>query len=159
MLKNGLKLALCILACLGVGALGSLYSVGRNLNDWYGQLNKPSFNPPGWVFAPVWTDLYILMGVAAFLVLRKGLDKRAVQVALVLFCLQLGLNALWSPLFFGLHRIGWALVDILALWLAIVATIWAFGRVTASAAVCLVPYLAWVSFASVLNASLWQLNR
>ena len=158
MLGDKVKLLLCVLTCLGAGVLGSLFSVGQNLNDWYGRLNKPAFNPPNWVFAPVWTALYVLMGVAAFLVWRMGLGNRTVRIALVLFGLQLGLNALWTPLFFGLHWIGWALVEIVALWLVIVATVVAFHRVSLPAAICLYPYLAWVSFASVLNYSLWQLN-
>ena len=147
-----------VLVCLGVGALGSLLSVGKNLSDWYAALNKPWFNPPNWVFAPVWTTLYVLMGVAVFLVWRKGWEHRSVRIGLVLFAVQLALNALWTPLFFGCHWIGAALIDIVLLWPAILATIAAFHRVSLLAAVCLYPYLVWVSFAAVLNFRLWQLN-
>jgi translocator protein len=154
-----LRSIVCILVCLGAGGLGIVFVGGPNVDDWYGRLNKAWFNPPSWVFGPVWTVLYVLMGVAAFLVWQRGADKRDVQVALALFALQLILNALWTPLFFGWHQIGAALVEIVVLWLAILATAIAFGRVSQAAAVCLYPYIAWVSFAAVLNASLWWLNR
>jgi translocator protein len=153
-----LKLVLCVGICLGVGVLGSLFSTGANLNEWYVQLNKPPFNPPNWVFGPVWTILYILMGVAAFLVWQRGLGRKDVRVGLWLFAAQLGLNALWTPLFFGYHQIGAAFVDLVLLWLAILAVITAFHRVSIPAAICLYPYLGWVSFAASLNGSLWRLN-
>jgi translocator protein len=158
MASQAIKLVLCVGLCLGVGVLGSLFSTGESLNDWYSQLHKPSFNPPNWVFAPVWTVLYILMGVAAFLVWRQGVDRRDVRVGLWLFAAQLGLNALWTPLFFGYHQIGAAFADLVLLWLAILAVITAFQRVSTPAAVCLYPYLGWVSFAASLNGSLWRLN-
>ena len=103
--------------------------------------------------------LYILIGIAAFLVWRKGMATDGVKAALSLFAVQLVLNGLWSILFFGLHSPGWALVEIAALWIAIVATLVAFWRLTAAAGWLLVPYLAWVSFATVLNGSIWMLNR
>jgi len=159
MVSNGIKLVLCVLICLGAGVLGSLFSVGKNFQDWYGQLHKPWFNPPNWIFGPVWTILYVLMGVALFLVWQKGLNRRAARIGLVLFAVQLALNSLWTPLFFGWHWIAAALVDITFLWLAILATIVAFHRTSLPAAVCLYPYLGWVSFAAVLNAVIWHLNR
>ncbi|MDD3178827.1 MAG: tryptophan-rich sensory protein [Opitutaceae bacterium] len=125
---------------------------------WYALLQKPSWNPPGWVFGPVWTALYILMGVAAWLVWRRG-GFRVHRRPLGLFLIQLALNALWTPLFFGLHSPALAFVDIVALWLAIVATLAAFRSIHRGAALLLTPYLAWVSFAAILNFTIWQLNR
>jgi tryptophan-rich sensory protein len=158
MASQVLKLVLCVGICLGVGALGSLFATGTDLSHWYVQLNKPSFNPPNWVFGPVWTVLYVLMGVAAFLVWRRGLGRRDVRLGLWLFAVQLGLNFVWTPLFFGCHRIGTAFVDLVLLWLAILAVITTFHRVSMPAAICLYPYLGWVSFATSLNGSLWRLN-
>ncbi len=151
-----------VVACgvsLSAGLIGSLAMFNGDFETWYPTLVKPAFTPPGWVFGPVWTVLYLLMGAAAFLVWQKGLRLRAVRVALVWFLIQLVLNALWSPVFFGLHRIGWALVVIVLLWAAIVITIRCFSRVSSAAALLLIPYLLWVSFATALNAALWQLNR
>jgi translocator protein len=114
-------------------------------------------NPPGWIFAPVWTALYTMMAVAAWLVWRQGgWDKQCKP--LLIFLVQLALNALWTPLFFGLHRPGVAFAEIVLLWLAIAATLAAFCRVSLIGAGLLVPYLAWVSFAVVLNFTLWRLN-
>lgn len=124
---------------------------------WYASLNKPSWNPPGWVFGPVWTLLYTMMAVAAWLVWKRG-GFSLQRVPLSLFLLQLALNAAWTPLFFGAHRPDLALVDIVLLWLAILATIWAFRRVHHGAAWLLIPYLAWVSFAAFLNLTLWRMN-
>jgi translocator protein len=132
--------------------VGSRFSPG----DWYAHLAKPAFNPPAWVFAPVWTLLYLVMGIAAWLVWReKGM---AAALALALFLVQLALNAAWSWLFFGLHHIGWALVDLAALWLAIGATLLAFWAHRPLAGLLMVPYLLWVSFAALLNFQLWRLN-
>ena len=126
--------------------------------EWYTQLNKPSFNPPGWVFGPVWSVLYACMGVAAWLVWRRR-GRTVARWALVLFAVQLALNAAWSPLFFGAHEPGWAFVDIVALWVALAATVVAFFKTQLAAGILMVPYLAWVSFAAVLNAAIWSLNR
>jgi benzodiazapine receptor len=153
-----LRLAACILICQAAGALGSVFTV-KSLDVWYASLVKPSFNPPGWVFGPVWTALYILMGIAAWLVWRSGsLAEPPVRNALLLFLVQLSLNALWSFLFFGLRSPLLALADILALLAAILATIAAFRPISPMAARLMVPYLAWVSFATVLNAAIWKLN-
>jgi tryptophan-rich sensory protein len=154
-LKNIATLAGFIVLCVGVGAAGGLIS---GPDDWYWSLRKPAFTPPPWIFAPVWTTLYTLMGVSAWLVWRERTRQR-VGVPLTLFFVQLGFNAIWSPLFFGLHRIDLALIDIIALWLMIVLTIKTFARVKPVAAWLVSPYLVWVSFASVLNASFWWLNR
>ena len=151
-----------ILACavsLSAGLAGSLFVTGGGYASWYAALEKPSFTPPNWIFGPAWTTLYILMGVAAFLVWQKGPSTRAVRIALAWFLVQLIINALWTPVFFGLHRIGLALAVIVLLWVAIVITACYFARVSRPAAALLAPYLAWVSFATVLNASIWWLNR
>ncbi len=125
---------------------------------WYASINKPSWNPPSWVFGPVWTVLYLLMGVSAWLVWsRRG--QVPVGMALTLFVIQLGLNALWSWLFFGWQMPGAALVEILALWVMILLTLLAFWQIRPLAGKLLLPYLAWVSFASFLNYTLWRLNR
>jgi tryptophan-rich sensory protein len=125
--------------------------------DWYATLVKPAFNPPAWVFAPVWTLLYLMMGIAAWLVWRERGVPRAAP-AFALFLVQLALNAAWSWLFFGLHRIAWALVDLAALWLAIGATLLAFWSHRPLAGLLLVPYFLWVSFAALLNFEFWRLN-
>lgn len=146
-------LALFILICLAVGGSGAAFPPG----EWYRQLAKPPFNPPAWIFGPVWTLLYILMGVSAWLVWRRpGLP--AAQYPLLLFTVQLILNGAWSWIFFGFHRTGLALIDILLLWAAIAATLLSFWRIRRTAAVLLIPYLLWVTFAVYLNASLWRLN-
>lgn len=138
---------------LAAGLAGSRWMPG----EWYAELAKPAWNPPNWIFAPVWTILYILMGVSAWMVwLRAGWAKG--RMALGVFILQLGLNALWSYLFFGAHLMGWALVEIVILWLVILATAVLFARHAVTAAALLVPYLLWVAFATVLNATLWTLN-
>jgi benzodiazapine receptor len=150
-----------IVACavsLAAGGIGSLVMVHGDWGAWYAAIEKPPFTPPNWLFGPVWTALYLLMGVAAFLVWQKGLQHRAVRVALGWFLVQLVLNALWTPVFFGLHLIAVAFVVIMLLWAAIVATMYQFSRVFPPATLLLVPYLLWVSFASVLNGSLWCLN-
>jgi tryptophan-rich sensory protein len=131
---------------------------GRFLpGEWYRALDKPPWTPPGWVFGPAWTALYLSMGVAAWLVWRERLGPRAL-VPLALFGAQLVLNGLWSWLFFGLRRPGLALADIGALWLAIAATVVAFWGVRPLAGALLLPYLAWVSFATALNADIWRRN-
>ena len=147
-------LPLWILLALSAGLAGSRWLPG----DWYLALEKPAWNPPSWVFAPVWTTLYVMMGVAAWLVWRRS-GFAGARGALSLFFCQLGLNALWSYIFFGAHQMGWALVEMGGLWVAILGTILAFRRHSCAAARLLMPYLAWVSFAAVLNFTLWQLNR
>jgi len=135
-------------------AVGGFFLPG----EWYGRLQKPAWNPPGWIFGPVWTALYTIMAVAAWLVWKRGgfLGQR---LALSLFLLQLLFNALWSPLFFGLKHPALAFVDIVLLWLALLGTVMAFWKARPLAGALLVPYLAWVTFASALNFTLWRLNR
>jgi translocator protein len=134
------------------GGFGSLFQPGA----WYDGLTKPSFNPPSWVFGPVWTLLYVLMGVAAWLIWRQYRGRA--RGALTLFVVQLVFNAGWSAMFFGLQSPGLAFAWIVVLWLLIVATTVVFWRLRRAAGALLLPYLAWVSFAAVLNYSLWQLN-
>jgi tryptophan-rich sensory protein len=153
------KLIVSLAVPLLVGFLGSLFTTADSLNNWYANLNKPPFNPPDWIFAPVWTTLYILMGIAAFLVWQKGLDNKPVRLALILFVIQLALNALWSPLFFGLRSPMFGLIDIVLLLSAIVLTIFYFFKISLWPALLLIPYFVWVFFATVLNTSIYILNR
>jgi benzodiazapine receptor len=155
---NIVRLVVAIAIPLLVGGLSGI-ATARSVRDWYPTLAKPPFNPPSWVFGPVWTVLYITMGVAAFLVWQKGLDSGAVKLALALFALQLLLNGLWSVLFFGLRSPATAFAEVLLLWVAIAATLLVFWRVSPVAGTLLLPYLTWVSFAAVLNGSIWILNR
>ncbi len=150
-----LALATCLATCFAAAAVGSV-ATSSSVGGWYRTLVKPPWTPPDWVFGPVWTLLYAAMGVAAWLVWRSTTAVRG--RALALFGVQLALNAAWSWWFFGLRRIDWALVEILALWVAIALTIAAFARARPAAAWLMVPYLAWVSFAAVLNAALLRLN-
>lgn len=147
---------MCLAACFGAAALGALFT-GPAVRTWYQQIRRPSFSPPDWVFGPVWTTLYAMMAAAAWLVWRRG-DAPGRNAALALFAAQLTLNAAWSPIFFGLKSFGGAFADIVALWLAIAATLVAFLRLSVPAGVLLAPYLAWVSFAAALNFALWRLN-
>jgi len=157
-MNNTIKLVISVALPLAVGGLSG-YATARGVSTWYPTLVKPSFNPPAWVFGPVWTLLYIMMGIAAFLVWRRGLNADGVRIALTVFAIQLALNGLWSILFFGMHAPGWALAEIILLWMAIGTATLLFWRVVPAAGVLLLPYWAWVSFATVLNASLWWLNR
>jgi benzodiazapine receptor len=156
-MKNGLRLIVSVVTPVLVGALSGM-ATARGVQEWYPSLVKPSFNPPNWVFGPVWTTLYIMMGIALYLVWRKGLREPGVWAAMVVFAIQLVLNGLWSLLFFGMHRPDIAFFEIVLLWVAILATTIAFFRQHRLAGTLLVPYLAWVSFAAVLNYSLWRLN-
>jgi tryptophan-rich sensory protein len=123
-------------------------------DQWYAALEKPSWNPPGWIFGPVWTLLYLMMAVSAWLVWRKV----GFQRPLVLYFIQLVLNAAWTPIFFGAHELGWALAEILVLWSAILLTTLSFFKVSKPAGWMLVPYLLWVTFAAFLNFTLWRMN-
>jgi benzodiazapine receptor len=155
MSRGKMILGLCgwLLLCFAAASPGAVFMPG----EWFAALKKPSWNPPGWVFGPVWTALYAMMAAAAWLVWQRGGWKEQ-RKPLLIFLAQLALNAVWTPLFFGLHRPGVAFAEIVLLWLAIVATLVAFRPVNRTAAWLLVPYLAWVSFAAVLNGTLWRLN-
>lgn len=135
----------------------SLTGLLVSTEGWYAELTKPAWNPPSRLFGPVWSTLYIAMGVSAWLVWRQGGWSQQ-RGRLALFIMQWALNALWTPLFFGLHQIGLALAEIIVLWVAIAATIASFARVSQVAAALLVPYLAWVSFATFLTFTIWRLN-
>jgi tryptophan-rich sensory protein len=149
-----LRLVISIAACLGVAALGALFTMPA-LRPWYAGLSKPRWTPPNWLFGPVWTILYIAMAVAAWLVWqRTGLMERPMK----LFLLQLALNAAWSGVFFGLHSPGAAFAEIVALWFAILATSIEFWKTAPAAGWLLLPYLIWVSYAAALNFSIWRLN-
>jgi tryptophan-rich sensory protein len=156
-LHHALTLAVCVGASFAAAAIGSLFTTPA-IPGWYAGVAKPSWTPPGWLFGPVWSLLYLMMGVAAWLVWRRA-GFAAAALPLALFGVQLALNALWSILFFGLQRPGLALVEIAALWAAILATTIAFFRRSAPAGFLMLPYLAWVAFAAALNASIWHLNR
>ena len=155
--RSNVRLALALTGwlalCFGAASLGAFLMPGQ----WYATLNKPSWNPPGWIFGPVWSALYTMMAMAAWLVWKRG-GFAAQRRPLSLFLVQLALNAAWTPLYFGLHWPGLAFAEIVLLWLAIAATLTAFRPVSRTAAWLLVPYLAWVSFAAFLNFTLWRLN-
>lgn len=166
-LPRPLTLIISILICESAGILGSLFTAPA-ITGWYKGIIKPSFNPPAWVFAPVWTTLFAMMGISAFLIYDKGLKRKDVKTALSLFAVQLTLNALWSIIFFGLHNPTLAFLDILLLWLAILATIISFSKISSphlrwsfegqAATWLLAPYLLWVTFAAFLNFSIVILN-
>jgi benzodiazapine receptor len=153
-----LKIVLLVAVCVTLGYLSGMVT-RDSINTWYPTLTKPVFNPPNWIFAPVWTLLYIMMGIAAGLVWTSNSDEKTVRKALVFFAIQFGLNALWSYLFFGLHNPLLALAEIVLLWLMIWETYSQFKKIDKLASYLLIPYLAWVSFATILNASIWWLNR
>lgn len=157
MIKSPLKLIVSLLLCFTVAGIGSLVTT-PSINTWYETLNKPVFNPPNFVFAPVWTLLFFSMGVSLYLVWKQEKQKKKVQKAMMFFFLQLGLNFMWSLLFFGLHSPIFALIDILLLWVTIFFTILAFWKISKTAAYLFMPYLAWVSFASILNLFIVLLN-
>jgi tryptophan-rich sensory protein len=147
-------LVLCVGICLGIGAIGGSMTAPA-VRSWYPSLKKPAWNPPSWVFAPVWTVLYVAMGTAAWLIWRDG---EILGLPGVLFLIQLTLNLAWSWLFFYRKRPDWAFLEVLVLWAFIVATTIAFWRANPIAGELFIPYLAWVSFASVLNGTVWRLN-
>ena len=151
-----LRLGLFLAACFAAAALGGV-ATGGAVRDWYPTLAKPAWNPPAWVFGPVWTVLYVLMAVAAWLVWRRA-GWSGARRALTVFFVQLTLNAAWSGLFFGLRNPGAAFAEILLLWGAIAWTLVLFWRFSALAGMMFIPYLAWVSFAAVLNFTIWRLN-
>ncbi len=154
---NLLKLLFSIIICEAVGIFGAIFTTPA-IPTWYAKLNKPSFSPPNWVFGPVWTLLYGLMGASAYLIWQQGIEKPAVKSALFIFTLQLILNFLWSFFFFKLQSPLYALIEILLLWILILATIISFYQINKLAGLILVPYLLWVSFATLLNYYIFKLN-
>lgn len=151
-----LNLTLSIMLALSAGAVGGVLTA-KSIPNWYRTLNKPAWNPPNWVFGPVWSALYVLMGVSAWMVWERA-GVGGTPWWLVIYLIQLGLNLAWSLIFFGMQQPKWAFIEIIFLWLSILATIIAFWPISPLAACLLLPYLAWVSFAGVLNASIWRLN-
>ena len=150
-----LGLVVFVALCLAVSGIGGAVTA-TSVGTWYQTLQKPPFNPPDWVFAPVWTTLYVLMAIAGWRVWRAR--SEAGRRALSVFAIQLGLNLAWSFLFFGFQQIGLALVEVAVLLLAILATMALFWRIDRLAGALFLPYLIWVGYATLLNASLWQLN-
>lgn len=156
-MKSKTALIAAVLICELAGLIGSAFTY-PSISDWYTKLNKPSFSPPNWLFAPVWVMLYLFMGVSAYLVWEKGMKKKEVRDALSIFVVQLLLNTLWSLLFFGLRCPLCGLLGIAVLWVAILLTIIKFRRISKTAALLLLPYILWVSFAVLLNFYVWMLN-
>lgn len=156
-MKKVSRLFLSVAVCLFIGFGGSLVTT-PSISTWYTTLNKPSFNPPNWIFGPVWTTLFILMGIAAFLIWNEGLKKKPVKNALAIFVVQLVLNFFWSLVFFGWHMPVLAFAEIIVLWIMILLTITKFRKLSKTASNLLIPYLAWVSFAAILNLSVAVLN-
>ena len=156
-MNNTLKLIIAIAIPLAVGATSGFFTI-TGVESWYQTINKPSWNPPGSVFGPVWTTLYVLMGVALFLVWKSSGSDTLKRTAITLFAIQLILNFFWSFIFFDQQQPGWAFVEIITLWFFILLTIFSFARVSKTAAWLLVPYISWVSFAAILNYTIWKLN-
>lgn len=152
-----LKLVISIAIPLSVGAIAGIFTVS-SVSTWYSTLNKPSFNPPNWIFAPVWNLLYILMGVALFIVWEKGKENEYFKKAIWIFGIQLFLNFLWSFIFFYFHRPDLAFAEVILLWVLILLNIFYFSKISKLAAWLLAPYIFWVSFAAFLNFSIWKLN-
>lgn len=156
-MKNHYKLIIAVVVSLMAGVLGSVFT-SEAIPTWYATLEKPDFTPLNWVFAPVWTTLYILMGVAAYLVWREGFHKTEVKIALTLYAIQLTLNVLWSMIFFGLRNPLYGLFDISALIILLILTTKQFREINKNAALLLMPYLLWVLYAAFLNLNIWLLN-
>jgi tryptophan-rich sensory protein len=157
-MSNIFKLVISIAIPVSVGAISGFFTIS-GVESWYQTIVKPSWNPPNRIFGPVWTTLYIMMGVALYLIWKSESSDILKKTAIILFSFQLILNFLWSLIFFNQHLIGWALVEIIMMWVAILLTIFAFANVSKTAAWLLVPYIAWVSFATILNYTIWQLNK
>jgi len=153
-MNKWVKVIISILICQMAGFIGSIFT-SPSIQTWYVGLQKPAFAPPNWVFAPAWISLFTLMGISLYLVWNK---KKNIKTPLVLFSVQLVLNMMWSFLFFGLKSPFYALVEIIILWIAILLTIISFYKVSKRAGILLLPYILWVSFATILNYYIWLLN-
>jgi len=151
-----LKLALCITIPLLIGGISG-FATATSINDWYVSINKPSFNPPNYLFGPVWTTLYILMGISFFMILQSPANEIR-KKAITIFCIQLFLNFWWSFIFFKFQLLGLAFIEIILIWSSIITMITIFYKINKAAALLQIPYLLWVSFASILNGSIWFLN-
>lgn len=155
-MKKTILLILCILFTLAIGAVSGI-ATSDSITGWYTTLNKPFFNPPNYLFGPVWTALYILMGISFYMILNEKQHVHR-KKAIVIFLVQLFLNFLWSFLFFKFHLLGIALLEILMIWMSILFMILIFYKINKTAALLQLPYLLWVSFASILNGAIWWLN-
>ena len=156
-LKDAGKLILAIIICNLAGIIGSFFTFTA-IDSWYATLIKPEFNPPNWVFGPVWTLLYTLMGISLYIIWKKYEEGKDAKPALTIFSVQWALNALWSILFFGLQSPLYGLIGIIPLWISIALMIKSYYPLSRNAALLQIPYLLWVSFATILNASIWMLN-
>lgn len=156
-MKDALKLTATIVGCEIVGLIGTPFTITA-IPTWYVNLNKPFFSPPSWLFGPVWTLLYLLMGISIYLIWKQGLQKKKIKTAVKLFLIQLTLNFIWSPIFFGLKSPELGLIVIIPMWIFIILTIRRFYPLSKVASYLLLPYLLWVSFATILNASIAILN-
>ncbi len=156
-MNNTLKLVISIVIPLIIGGTSAFFTV-TGVESWYQTINKPSWNPPNGIFGPVWTSLYIMMGIAFFLVWKADTSKELKTIAFTLFGIQLVLNFFWSVIFFYHEQPGWAFAEIVVMWIFILLTIFAFAQVSKPAAWLLVPYISWVSFAAILNFTIWKLN-
>lgn len=150
-----LKLLSSIVICFIAGIIGSLYT-SNSVQTWYAYIEKPIFNPPNWLFAPVWTLLYVLIGISLFLVWESKTKNK--KKAYIFFAIQLLLNTFWSIIFFGYHNLFFAFIEIIVLWIMILLTIIEFYKISKTTLYLLLPYLLWVSFATILTFSVWQLN-
>lgn len=155
--NQAFKLVISIFICFLAGAIGGLATTPA-IPTWYAGLAKPAFSPPNWLFGPVWTTLYILMGISLFMIWREGLERPGIKKAISIFSVQLILNAIWSIAFFGLKSPFYGLIIIGALWIAIIATILSFTRISKTAGYILIPYILWVTFAAFLNYNIFILN-
>ena len=156
-LRYAFKLIISIVACQCAGLIGSAFTAPA-IPTWYAALEKPSFTPPNWLFAPAWITLYLLMGISASIVWRRGLDNTRIRNALITFLVQLGFNVLWSVVFFGLESPLYGVIVIVVLWMAIMLTMVKFFRISTLAGVFMLPYIGWVTFAAILNISVFILN-
>lgn len=156
-IKNLPKLIASLIICQLAGIVGSVFTIPA-VTSWYPTLNKPSFSPPNYIFGPFWLMLYFLMGISLYLVWQKKAKKKKVRQALILFGVHLFLNVLWSIVFFGLKNTGLAFIEIVILWFFILIVIYKFWKIEPKAGILLIPYLLWVSFASILSYSIWFLN-
>jgi tryptophan-rich sensory protein len=154
---NIIKFIISIVICQLAGFIGS-FVTRSSVNVWFRTLEKPNFYPPPQIFAPVWIALYLIMGIAFFLIWKKSTENSDVKYAMIVFIVQLVFNTLWSLVFFGLHSISGGMIVIIILWFLILTTIFSFYKISHQAAYLLIPYILWVSFAAVLNFAIWKLN-
>ncbi len=155
--ENIVKLVVALVVCYIAAFIGSLFTTS-SIDTWYSTIQKPAFTPPNWVFGPVWTTLFTLMGISLFLIIRKGFADKDVRIGVVLFAAQLVLNILWSVIFFTLHQPFYSFIEIIGLWIAIFFTTFWFWKISRLGSSLLFPYLLWVAIAALLNFYVWILN-